>query len=104
LIPLVNQVRYGPGLILIAPGLLLIAVSTILLASAVWKSGTLPKWSGIPLAIAFLVYIPQLQGNPAFQPIRIVVGSLIFLSCTWLAWSMNKIARADLRSEQVSGH
>ncbi len=88
LIPLVNQVRFGPGITFIVTGLLFIAAGAIFVASAVWKSGVLPRWSGVPLAVGFAVYIPQLQGDPAFQPIRIAVGLVILLGCAWLAWGM----------------
>jgi hypothetical protein len=43
LIPLVNSIRFGPGLVFIGTGLLLVGVASIMLASAVWKSGILPK-------------------------------------------------------------
>ncbi len=88
LISLVNSVRFGSGIIFIVSGLLLVAVATIFLALAIWKSGLLPKWSGIPLGIGFVVYIPQLQGDPFFQPIRIAVGVLIALGCIWIARGM----------------
>ncbi len=93
LIPLVNLVRFGPGIIFVITGLVLVAAATILVASAIWKSGIMPKWSGVPLAIAFAVYIPQLQGDPFFQPIRIAVGLLIAIGCTWTAWGMLKVKR-----------
>jgi hypothetical protein len=54
----------------------------------VWKSGTLPKWSGVPLAIGLALYIPQLQGNPMIQPIRIADGLLIAIGAIWIAWAM----------------
>jgi hypothetical protein len=89
LIPLlVNQVRFGPGIAFIVSGLLCIAAATIVMAAVVWKSQALPKWSGIPLAAGFAVYIPQLQGDPSFQVIRIGVGILILIGCCWLAWGM----------------
>lgn len=79
LVALVNEVRFGPGIMFITTGLLLVAAATFFLASAIWRSRILPKWSGIPLAIGFVVYLPQLQGAPIFQPIRIAVGLLIAL-------------------------
>jgi hypothetical protein len=90
LIPLVNEVRFGPGIWFVVAGLVLVAVSTIFLALAIGKSGILPKWSGVPVAIGFAVYLPQLQGDPLFQPIRIAVGLLIAVGCGWIAsglWS-----------------
>lgn len=90
LLPLVNQVRFGPGIFFIGVGLILIAIATILLAAAAWKSGSFPRWSGVPLAVGFVVYIPLLQGAPIFQPIRIVDGILIAASAIWIAWAMVK--------------
>jgi hypothetical protein len=88
LIPLVNQVRFGPGIAFIVGGLICVAAATIVMAAVVWKSQALPKWSGIPLAAGFAVYTPQLQGDPSFQAIRIAVGILILIGCCWLAWGI----------------
>lgn len=88
LLPLINQVRFGPGLYFIGLGLLTLAAGTVILSTSIWKSGLLPKWSGVPLAVAFLVYIPQLQGAPLFQPIRIVVALVILSGCIWIGMSL----------------
>jgi len=94
LIPLVNEVRFGPGIVFIGTGLVLVAASTILLALAVWKSVEIkPKWSGLPLAIAFAVYIPQLQGDPSFQPIRILIGLVILIGCALLSRGVTRASR-----------
>ena len=98
LLPLVNKVRFGPGIIFIGTGLILIAIATIVMASAVWRSGSLPKWSGVPLAVGFAVYIPLLQGDPAFQPIRIVDGILILAGALWMAWAMTRVRRPEKRA------
>lgn len=92
LLPLVNSVRFGPGIFFIGSGLLMIAVASIVLATAIWSSKILPKWSGLPIAIGFVVYIPQLQGAPFFQPIRIAVGILIVAGCIWIARGMFRTA------------
>src|ERR687888_1640757 len=99
LIPLVNQVRFGPGITFIVSGLLCVAAATIVMAAVVWKSQALPKWSGIPLAAGFAVYIPQLQGDPSFQVIRIGVGILILIGCCWLAWGMVRRRRPSIPFE-----
>jgi hypothetical protein len=82
---LVNLVRFGPGLLSIGTGLILVALSTILLAVAAGRSRALPLWAAILLAAGFVVYIPQLQGAPVFQPIRIVVALVIAAGCSGLA-------------------
>ncbi len=82
---MVNEVRFGPGILFIGSGLILIAVATILLAVAAGKSRALPRWAAILVAAGFVVYIPQLQGAPVFQPIRIVVALVIAGGCLGLA-------------------
>lgn len=68
---MVNSVRFGIGIGLIVTGFIMIAVATIILASAVWKSRILSKWSGIPSALGYVLYMPLLQGSPRFQSARI---------------------------------
>ncbi len=85
ILAMANQVRFGPGLGFIGAGLLLVAAASIVLATAVWKSGLKPRWGGIPLAIGLGVYLPQLQGAPVFQPIRIVVALIILAGCALIA-------------------
>jgi hypothetical protein len=45
---LANDVRYGPGIFLFVPGLLLLGIGGILAGAAIWRSGTLPRCSGLP--------------------------------------------------------
>jgi hypothetical protein len=73
-------------------GLLLLAVGTLLFAIAVWRLGSLPRWSGIPLAVGFALYIPQFS-TPQF--IRVGHGLFIMIACMLLAWSMAKRNRAS---------
>lgn len=63
-------------------GLLLLAVGAILAALAVWRSRLLPKWSGVPFALGFALYIPQFFGS---QPIRVGHSLLVAVGCLWLA-------------------
>jgi hypothetical protein len=85
LLKLANQVRFGPGLFMILVGLLLLAGGASLVALAIWKSKRLPKWSGVPLALGFVLYIPQYV---APQPIRVAHGLLIAAGCLWIAAGM----------------
>jgi hypothetical protein len=86
LLTLVDAVRYyGPAIIMFAVGLLLLAVGPIMVAIAVWRSGTLSRWSGILFALGFALYIPQFFGS---QPIRVAHGLLVALGCIWLALSI----------------
>lgn len=40
----------------------------ILFAVAIWRSGRLTNWSGIVLAAAFALYIPQLAVSQSASP------------------------------------
>jgi hypothetical protein len=57
-------------------------VAAITVAVAVWRSGKLPRGSGVPFAIGFALYIPQFYGP---QPLRVAHGLLVAVGCTWLA-------------------
>lgn len=82
LVSLANAVRSGPGLVMFLAGLLLLAVSAIMVAIVVWRSRKYSRWSGIPFAIGFGLYIPQFAGT---QPIRVAHGVLVAVGCLWLA-------------------
>jgi hypothetical protein len=75
------------------PGLLFLAAGTILFGIAIWRSGNLPTWIGIPLAEGLALYIPQF-----FEPqsIRVAHGLLFTIACIFIAWSM-------LKREEVGG-
>src|SRR5215216_3116403 len=82
LMALANEVRYGPGIYLFGAGLVLLGIGAILAAAAVWRSGALPRWSGILFGLAFALYIPQFFASP---PIRLAHGLLVTAGCIWLA-------------------
>lgn len=85
LVGLAGVVRSGPELIMFLVGLLLLAASAIMTAVTIWKSGTLAKWSGVPFALGFALYIPQFFGN---QPIRVLHGLLVTIGCWWIGLVM----------------
>jgi hypothetical protein len=80
---LANDIRYGPGIVMFGAGLVLLGLGAILAAVAVWRSGELPRWSGILFGLAFALYIPQFFGSPA---IRVIHGLLLAAACVWLAF------------------
>lgn len=82
LLSLAPIVRGQPQLTMFTLGLLTIGVSSVLVAIAVWKSDRLFKWSGIPFAIGFVLYLPQFFGT---QPVRLAHGLLVAAGCLWLA-------------------
>jgi hypothetical protein len=82
LLAMANDVRSGAGLVMGLAGLMLLAAGAVIAAVAVWRSSTLPKWSGIPFALGFALYIPQFFGT---QPIRVAHGMLVAVGCLWMA-------------------
>lgn len=97
LVTLTNSIRFGEGIWFFGFGLLAIVVGTILFAIAVWRSGTLTRWSCIPLAIGFALFIPQFF-TP--QPVRIGHGLLVMAGCWLMAWSVlnQRMGDGDARS------
>lgn len=85
LLSLVNAVRWEQGIVFILAGLSLLAIGTILFAIVIWRSGSLLKWSGIPLAVGFALFIPQFTTS---QFVRVGFGLFIMIACLLLAWSM----------------
>ena len=95
---LANDVRYGPGVFLFVPGLLLLGIGGILAAAAIWRSGTLPRCSGVSFALGFGLYIPQFFGSPV---VRVAHGLLVTAGCLWLAtviWRSRESPTADSSS------
>lgn len=76
-------IRAGPQARFFFPGLLLLALGAILIAAAVWKSGLLPKWSGVTYATGLALFFPLFP-----RVIRIADGVLIGLGGVWIAASM----------------
>jgi hypothetical protein len=92
LVSLADVVRGGPQEVMFGVGLLLLGVSAVMVAIAIWRSGVLPRWSGVPFALAFALYIPQFFGN---QPIRVAHGLLVAIGCLWIAVSMWRKSNAQ---------
>ncbi|MFG6200961.1 hypothetical protein [Nonomuraea sp. JJY05] len=86
LMGLAEEFRYGPvAITMFAVGLLVLAVGAVMAAISVWRSGTLPKWSGTALAMGFVLFIPQFF---APYPLRIAHGVLIMIGALWLATAL----------------
>ncbi|MEV7970424.1 hypothetical protein AB0O34_31220 [Sphaerisporangium sp. NPDC088356] len=82
LLALVDEFRYGPAaVVMFGCGLLLLGVGVVLAAVAVWRSGALPRWSAVPIAVGFALFIPQFFGP---NILRIAEGALIALGGVWL--------------------
>lgn len=87
LVTLTDAIRFGEGVWLFGAGLLALAAGSILFGAAIWRSGILPRWSGIPLALGFALFLPQFFAPPA---VRIAHGLLVMIGCWLVAWSMTK--------------
>jgi hypothetical protein len=81
--------RTGVQLYMFSVGLLLIGVSAVMVATAVWRSRVFRKWSGLPFAVGFALYIPPFFGT---QPIRVAHGVLVGVGCIWLARELERPA------------
>ena len=91
LISIVDDIRWDVGIWFILSGLAVLAVGTIMLAVAVWRSGVLARWSGVVMALALALYIPQYA---APQPVRVAHGVLMFLGACALAWAVGRDSQA----------
>ncbi len=66
LLELVEAIRFQPvAMTTFGAGLILLAIGAILAAVAVWRSGVLPRWGGVPLAVGLALFLPQFYTPPA---------------------------------------
>ena len=83
LLDMVNEFRFTPAAMAVfIAGLLLLAVGMVLAAVAIWRSGLLTRWSGVPVAVGFTLFIPQFFAG---AEVRIAHGALIAAGSAWLA-------------------
>jgi hypothetical protein len=81
-----SSVRGEPGITFILTGLVLLGIGIIVSAIAMWRSGVAARWTGIPLAVGFALYIPQFT---APQYLRVAHGLLITIACLLIAWQLS---------------
>lgn len=94
LVTLSDMIRFGEGVWLFGTGLLALAAGAILFGAAIWRSGVFARWSGIPLALGFALFLPQFFTPPA---VRIAHGLLVAIGCWLAAWSMVSSGRGEER-------
>ncbi|WP_214104583.1 hypothetical protein [Acrocarpospora catenulata] len=83
LLDLADSIRYHPAAVTtFLIGLLLLGIGPVLAATAIWRSGALPRFSGILFAAGFALFIPQFFAPPAG---RVAHGVLVAIGCVWLA-------------------
>ncbi|MFQ6394176.1 hypothetical protein ACLMAJ_12020 [Nocardia sp. KC 131] len=79
-----------------AIGLALIAAAAIVAAVAIWRSGSLARWSGIPMAVAMVTYLPHFALP---HGARIGWGALVTVGAWWIAvelWRSATVRDAEL--------
>lgn len=87
---LADAIRFGPTqVVMFGAGLALLAAGGILAAAYVWRSGILPRWSGVPLGAGLVLFLPQFFTAP---PVRIAHGLLVAAGCAWLAFGLWRAA------------
>jgi hypothetical protein len=97
LLKLIDTVRFSPVPITIfGLGLLLLAAGAVVAAIAVWRSGVLPRASGILFAVGFALFLPQFFGPPA---VRIAHGVLVAAGSVWLALALWQATAAQAQSQ-----
>lgn len=83
LVELSDAVRSGPvATTTFALGLLGLAAAATLAAIAIWRSGVLPRYSGLLFAAGFVLFLPQFFTPPA---VRIGHGVLLAAGTVWVA-------------------
>lgn len=94
LVGLAADVRGQPGIWFIVVGLLVLAGGTIVLAIAFWRSEVFSRWTGIPLALGFALYLPQFM-TP--QYVRWLHGLFIAFGCAVIGTNLRLLARVSSR-------
>jgi hypothetical protein len=97
LLGLAEAVRYGPvAVTTFSLGLLALGAGAVLAAVAIWRSGVLPRYSGIPFAVGFALFIPQFY-TPG--TVRIGHGLLVAAGSAWLALEIARSSRVEPRDQ-----
>ena len=72
-----------------AVGLALIAFAAALAAIVIWRSGTMHRWSGVPMAAAMATFLPQFFLPQAG---RVVWGLIVAVAALWIARELWRVA------------
>ncbi len=99
LVAMSDSVRFGVGIVFIVVGLALLAIGTVMLARAVWRAGVLPRWSAVPLAVAFVLYLPQFSAG---QAVRVAHGFLVLAGCVALACGLRRAEPAEVTRDPTA--
>ncbi|MEV4760446.1 hypothetical protein AB0J86_35820 [Micromonospora sp. NPDC049559] len=86
LLDLVDAIRFGAVQVTtFGIGLVALGIAAVLAAVAIWRSGILPRHSGIAFALGFALFLPQFYLPPAA---RITHGVLVGIGCAWVALTL----------------
>lgn len=95
LLDVIQAVRYQPlAITIFGIGLIALAVGGVLAAVAIWRSGVLARWAGVPFAAGAVLFLPQFF-SPA--PVRIAHGVLMAAGLLIMAgalWSARPVRAA----------
>jgi hypothetical protein len=95
LLDLADSIRYHPAAVTtFLIGLLLLGIGAVLAAVAIWRSGVLPRFSGVLFAAGFALFIPQFY-LPAAG--RVTHGVLVAVGCIWLAVALWRAPSPSVR-------
>lgn len=101
LLGLAEAIRFGPvAATTFLTGLLLLGAGTVLVAITIWRSGVLPRSSGIPFAVGFALFIPQFYTPAA---VRIAHGALVAAGSIWVALVLWRVRPAGAPSAGRGG-
>jgi hypothetical protein len=93
IVALSDAIGYQPAAVTVfGLGLILLAVAGVLAAIAIWRSGVLPRFSGIPFAAGYVLFLPQFFTPPAS---RIAHGVLMAVGLIWMAVVVWKVREQD---------
>jgi hypothetical protein len=103
-----EAMQFNPGIdfsVIFLLSILLAFVGNVLLGIAIWRSGTLPKWSGVIwIAWAVMFYIAGVLygllfvgSSPPTQPVGAV---LMAISGGWIVWSVMRKSPPALQQQQ----
>lgn len=83
LIEMTEAIRFQPAAVtMFAIGLGALGVGAVLAALTIRRSGLWARWSGVPMALGFALFIPQFFTG---ETLRIAHGALIAAGCLWVA-------------------
>ena len=94
LLDLVEAFRFQPvAATTFALGLVLLGVGAVIVAVTIWRSGVLPRLSGIPFALGMALFIPQFYAPAA---VRIAHGVLVAAGLIWIAVGLWSIGSSEV--------